>query len=290
MFFQPIIQRFSGARHKNPPGEARIAIVSTPRSGNTWLCQMLDHAYECATRQHGELALYNPLEAPWPNLPDRCIVMTHWHRVEPLPTLWNEHRFLTVTLARHPLDVLISILRYAPCEGSLGWLGGQEGDERPIFGVMPESDAFIQYATSRRAKALLAVSTQWWTAPGVHRIRYEDLVRNPKRQLAQIAKLVGTAPSVSFEEAVTACATQRFRNPITARPIWPGKPGLWRTLLTAHVARRIAAAHEDVFSALGYDCNPDPTLDWRKATHNWSRIISARAASSLAYGPSQSVA
>ncbi len=85
-----------------------------------------------------------------------------------------------------------------------------------------------------------------------------------------------TAPSVSFEEAVTACATQRFRNPITARPIWPGKPGLWRTLLTAHVARRIAAAHEDVFSALGYDCNPDPTLDWRKATHNWSRIISSQ--------------
>ncbi len=50
-------------------------------------------------------------------------MMTHWHRVEPLPTLWNEHRFLTVTLARHPLDVLISILRYAPCEGStrLAW-------------------------------------------------------------------------------------------------------------------------------------------------------------------------
>jgi hypothetical protein len=289
MFFSPIFRRFSGVRHVHPAREARIAIISTPRSGNTWLRYMLDYAYQCSSHDHGELALFNPLEAPWLDLPDRCIIMTQWHPVEPLTTLLKEHRFFTVTLARHPLDVLISILQYAPCEGSLRWLEGEEGDERPIFGVAPESEEFIRYATSRRAQTLLNVSAQWWSTDGCHRIRYEDLVRNPRRQLARIARSMGVAPKVCFEDTVVACTFERLRNPVTARSIWKGKPGLWRTLLTRQVAHRIASAHSSVFSTLGYVCDPDRTLDSRKASQNWSRLVSAKV-SGISVGASKTVA
>lgn len=289
MFFPPIIRRISEMRHPRASGKSRIAIVSTPRSGNTWLRLMLDHAYQFSSRANGELALYNPLEAPWAELPERCIIMTHWHRTEPLPSLLKEHQFNNLTLARHPMDVLISILQYAPCEGSLRWLEGQEGDERPIFGVAPESEEFIRYATSPRAQALLEVSAQWWSTAECHRIRYEELVRNPKRQLARIARTIGVAPTVSFDDTVIACTFERLRNPVTARHFWKGKPGLWRTLLTSQVAQRIGMAHSRVFSTLGYVCNPDRTLTSRRALQNWSRLNAAKT-TGISVGASKSVA
>src|SRR5262245_65691843 len=92
----------------------RVAVVSTPRSGNSWLRRLLDHVYGFSASDRGELPLYNPLEAPWPDLPARCVIMTHWRRAGPLPALLEEHGFRVVTLARDPLDVLISILHYAP--------------------------------------------------------------------------------------------------------------------------------------------------------------------------------
>jgi hypothetical protein len=215
--------------------------------------------------------------------------MSHWHQVEPLTALLNEHRFFQITLARHPLDVLISILQYAPCEGSLRWLDGEGGDERSIYGVAPESEEFIRYATSRRAQALLEVSAEWWSSQECHRIRYEDLVRHPRWQLGRIARRLGAMPEVGFEETVAACTFERLRNPVTARFVWKGKPGLWKTLLTRPVAQRIAAAHARVFAALGYACDPDRSLDSRRATQNWARLVAAKS-SSVPVGASKSVA
>lgn len=236
---------------------------------------MLNQAYQFDSHDNGELHLYNPHETPWSALPDRCVMMTHWHRVEPLVSLLKEHRFTLVTLARHPLDVLLSILQYAPCEGSLRWLEGMNGDERPIFHTSPQSEEFLRYATSPRAQALLDVSAQWWTAPGCHRIRYEELVQNPVQTLSQLARKFRVPPSVSIEDSVEANklerlqSTERQRGQIPARHFWQGKPGLWKNLFSADAANRIAQAHGKVFSTLGYSCNPDPAMDESTAARNW---------------------
>ncbi|WP_406700204.1 sulfotransferase domain-containing protein [Singulisphaera sp. Ch08] len=276
-----ILSRICGKRQGNRQNQVRIAVVSTPRCGNTWFRLMLNHAYQFNRHDHGELHLYNPFETPWSTLPDRCVMMTHWHRVEPLVSLLKEHRFVVVTLTRHPLDVLLSILQYSPCEGSLRWLEGMDGDERPIFHTTPQSEAFLRYATSSRAQALLAVSAQWWTAPGCHRIRYEELVQNPVQTLSRLARKLGAPPSVPFEEAVEANkleqlqTTERQRGQIPAKHFWQGKPGLWRSLLTADAAHQIAQAHSAVFSTLGYSCDPDVALDESTATRNWLRLGAA---------------
>jgi hypothetical protein len=235
---------------------------------------MLRDAYQFDRHEYGEMALYNPVEVPWSALPDRCVMMTHWHRVDPLVSLLEEHDFLVVTLARHPLDVLLSILQYSPCEGSLRWLEGLEGDERPIFRATPQSEEFQRYATGPRARALLAVSTQWWTAPGCHRIRYEDLVGHPQQSLFRLSRTLGVAPSVRFDEAVEVNRMGRLRTPATARHFWQGTPGLWRSLLAPDHAHRIARSHREVFSTLGYSCNPDLSMDDSTATRNWLSLTS----------------
>lgn len=273
-----LLGRIRGILQGNSRNQVRIAVVSTPRSGNTWLRLMLNHAYRFDQHDNGELHLYNPYETPWSDLPDRCVMMTHWHRVEPLVSFLKEHRFTVVTLARHPLDVLLSILQYSPCEGSLRWLEGMNGDERPIFHTTPQSETFLHYATSPRAQALLDVSAQWWTARGCHRIRYEDLVAEPTRTLSQLGRRFGAPPSVSFRESVEAHKLERLqttenqRAHIPARHFWQGKPGLWRSLFSADSAHRIAEAHTKVFSTLGYTCNPDPAMDASEATRNWESL------------------
>jgi hypothetical protein len=235
---------------------------------------MLDLVNGFSSEGRGELALYNPLEAPWSDLPGRCVIMTHWPREGPLPALLEEHVFRVVTLARHPLDVLISILHYAPSGASLRWMEGAQGDERPIFGASPRSAAFLDYATGPRVRALLSVSPVWWSAPRCLRVRYEDLVRDPLGRLSKLTRSLERAPRQRLADAVASCTLDRLRTPETGRHFWKGQPGLWRGLLTAAEARRIEAVHRDVFRALGYACDPDESLDPEQADARWAELCS----------------
>src|SRR5690606_3590182 len=75
----------------------RIAVLSTPRSGNTWLRHLLASLFDLW--QH---AVHRPSDLDWDALPERAVVQLHWHRVEPLVSLVEQHRFRVAVLARHP--------------------------------------------------------------------------------------------------------------------------------------------------------------------------------------------
>ena len=101
----------------------RIAIVSTPRTGNTWLRRMLDSVYSLP-----QIIEDDPRGIEWQRLPERCILQHHWDATPELIAQLDEHRFRVVTISRHPLDVLISILHFASVNSSITayWLGGAE--------------------------------------------------------------------------------------------------------------------------------------------------------------------
>jgi hypothetical protein len=247
----------------------RLAVVSTPRAGNTWLRHLLRSLFRFE-HPDGELAVHLPGDVPWAALPERCVLQLHWHRVEPFVSLLREHRFRVVTLARHPIDVLISILRFAPYQPATArWLAGEGGDERAILGVSPRSSAFLDYATGPRARALLSVTREWWDAADCHRLRYEDLVGNTAAALRQLADAVGGVSPGRITEAIEANSMQRLRDNGHGPHIWKGHPGLWTFLLTAPEAERIAAAHAEVFRDLGYTCQPDHALSADLADENW---------------------
>jgi hypothetical protein len=58
---------------------------------------------------------------------------------------------------------------------------------------------------------------------------------------------------------------------------WQGRPGLWRELLPAKEARRIAAAHQAHLQAHGYVCDPNRRLRGRRADERWDALIVRRA-------------
>jgi hypothetical protein len=253
----------------------RVAVISTPRCGNTFLRHLLGQVYEAR-----ELAVHNPADIDWPALPPDCVLQIHWHRSPDFLSLLQRHRFHIVVLARHPLDVLLSILHYAlHDDSSQRWLEGQTGSEAPIYGAMPCSCAFLQYATGARAAALLAVSRQWWDLPQAQKVHFERLVANPVQELDILLKGFGEPPRRSITDAVAANTLAKLRAHSDTQKVpegdhhfWQGTPGLWKRLLPAEMAFAIAAAHAEVFSALGYVCDPDLLLDRAQADGTWVEL------------------
>jgi hypothetical protein len=255
----------------------RVAIVSTPRSGNTWLRSLLADAYELP-----EVAIHNPADVDWNTLPPDCVLQIHWHRTASFVRTLQEAGFRILTLVRHPLDVLLSILQFCQHDRStLRWLDGENGNERPLYGAMPGSAAFAAYATGGRAAALLSVSTQWWQAPDVCRLRYEALVADPAGQLGGVAEALGAVPRRPLAEVVGRATVPELRVRFKVdHHFWQGRPGLWKTLLTAAAADRIARAQRDAF-ACGYACDPDPQLTPEQADAAWVGLAGYQVADKL---------
>jgi hypothetical protein len=179
-----------------------------------------------------------------------------------------------VTVARHPLDVLISILHFCIFDSeSENWLLGTGGSEAGIYGAMPRSRSFVDYSRGPRAAELLAVTPDWWETAGVVSVRYEDCVRDAADVLQRLENEFGTPRMGSRDSIIEACSLARLRSTATNNHFWQGQPGLWRQLLPAAEAQEIAAAHGSVFDRLGYSCDPDPNLVATSADRNWVQLV-----------------
>src|ERR1017187_6401669 len=193
----------------------KLAIVSTPRSGSTWLRHLLARVY--AAR---EIAVHDLDDVDWAHLAADCILQVHVHPADGLDALVGQG-FRPIVIRRHPLDVLVSILRYAMYEGATRrWLNGDGGTEASIVGAMPGSTAFLQYAIGRRAAALLSVSRAWWDRPATQRVSYETLVADPIGELTRVTDGLGLPLRQSVAVAVAANGFGNLR----ARSGTPGVP------------------------------------------------------------------
>jgi hypothetical protein len=249
----------------------RLAILCTPRTGNVWLRTLLGDLYGIPTT-----AVPNPAEVDWERLPPECVLAVHWHRTSLLVQQLRQAGFRVLVPARHPLDVLISILQFCLHDNStLRWLEGENGNERPIYGSMPGSAAFLDYATGPRAASLLGVSPEWWSDPEALRVRYEDLVADTQGELSRLAEQIGEPPRQPVAQVAAGAGIAQIRQRLSRweHHFWQGRPGLWKTLLTGPVAERIAEAHPAYFNHLGYRCDPDPLLTPGQADANWIRLV-----------------
>src|SRR5262249_21721995 len=150
---------------------------------NTWLRHILSDGYELV----GILA-HSPIDVDWARLPADCILQIHWHQTESFVERLKHYGFRIIVLARHPFDVLISILQFALYSSTARWLEGEGGNESGILGAMPRSDAFLNYCQGPRASVLLNLTREWWSFPGCIRARYEDLVENASIVIARLAE------------------------------------------------------------------------------------------------------
>jgi sulfotransferase family protein len=217
-----------------------------------------------------ERSAHTPDEVGWESLPEACVLQLHWTRKRGFVRTLERNGFQVLVLARHPLDVLVSILHFAVHEPETArWLDGAFGDERSIIGADPTSQAFRSYAISRRARALIDVSSQWWEH-GRASIRYEDLVASPAAELRRIVDAVGVTPKLSPERVVEAVTFESLRNEAVNQHFWQGRPHHWRELIPAAIATEIGRRHSTVIRRLGYELQPDADLSHAAAVGRWN--------------------
>lgn len=246
----------------------RLAVVSTPRTGNTWLRQMLDAVYSLA-----HVVVEEPAQVDWDGLPPRCVLQTHWDPDPGFLSRLESHGFRTITLARHPLDVLVSILHLAsliPVRKQ--WYGGREGGEDGLALATPCSREFLDYASGPRARLLLDVSRNWAARPDCLLVRYELLVADPRERLAELCRAIHPAPERAIGYAVETHQLERARTGVHNQHFWQGRPGHWRRFMPEHEARAAAAPHAAVFAAFGYECDADPSLTTLRAEATWFAV------------------
>ena len=256
----------------------RIAIISTPRSGNTWLRHLISRLYDLP-----QVAVHELDDEGWRALPHSCALQLHWRHEEPFVNRLREEGFRIVCLARHPFDVLLSILHISIYGvESEKWLRGQYGDESGLWGAMPRSLAFLDYAKSERARILFSVTDDWWQTPGTLSIRYEDLVHDCQKELLKLQEWAGPFTGESIDQAIEGTSIQNLRR-VTGhgQHFWLGKPGLWRELLTIVEARELELALSNFISKPGYTCDPDKHLSGLEADKNWIRYFGHELRSNL---------
>lgn len=246
----------------------KIALVSTPRSGNTWLRLMVAGAYGL-----DQLAVHDPFSIDWPALPERSIVQVHWPLDERFAATVESAGFRIMTIARHPLDVLISILHFCGREPQTRqWLLGEAGDEDSIAYKAPTDPCFARYASGARAAALLRVSAQWWRRqPPVQKVRYEALLADPAPALKALEAEWG-APLHDVARVVAEHSLEKLVPTSGNCHYWQGRAGIWQQLIEPALARDIAAAHPDVFAALGYSADTDAAVDPLELRQNWFKM------------------
>jgi len=242
----------------------RIAIVSSPRSGNSWLRGILGDSFEL---QH--IAVHNYLDAD--NIPQRCVFQLHWYHEPNFQAFLSEHQFQVITIARHPLDILISVLHFVRYEPETAkWLGGNCEIPHSLAERSPSSDEFLEYAVNFGSENLLSITYQWWHDHSAIKIRYEDLVGTAEAEAVRISKLL-RVPTERIPGAVAANSLERFKS-LPNRHGWQGRPGLWRELIPFENANTIFARHRPIFEKLGYGIKPT-ALTREKAEKNWASLL-----------------
>lgn len=255
----------------------RIAVMGTPRTGNTWLRELLSEVFDAE-----QVAVHHPSEVAWDALPDRVVLQLHWHPTEYLKRLLRSHGVAVVSLARHPLDVLLSVLRFAQREPNTRlWLAGEGGDESALQAAGPNDEAFLAWAEGPRAAALLAVTPEWWRRSGTVQMTYEQLSGSPVESLRQVAALALGLPTTSLEEA--ACS-QRLAQAVGDKTpqhlhqasggvhVWQAVPGMWERLFLSSSVERIVKAHPAIWGELGYAVPQGGVDDAGEALATWQEL------------------
>jgi hypothetical protein len=244
----------------------RLFLACTPRTGNLWFRKLVSSALGITA-----VAAHTPAEIDWDGLPDGFLVAMHWHRTREMQTLLEERHIDVLVTMRHPLDILISILRFSQFEPATAlWLGGEGGSEAVLKDANPSDRAFLAYALSERAAALFSVSLEWRQQARTV-VRYEDLVANPQQTLQEVVGILGEAPLLPLEEAIRLCEISRMRSS-TGEHCWLGQPGLWRTVIHDEYRQAIYQRHRSVFDAFGYTVE-GPKLTIEEALSNWRGLL-----------------
>jgi hypothetical protein len=189
-----ILNRFS-----IDPSELKIVILSTPKTGNTWLRWLLKEAYRIPIID---------LPSKWTpgctdHLPPRFVTHQHLFPSEDLVRWLVESRVVVLSTIRHPADTFLSLFHYfkwhdTELDSDAAKLkeAMQEDGERPGWKALRFIDSLFPH--------IYAYSLAW-AQLGSRVVRYEDLLADPLEKLREITSKIVPLDEERLTAAVILC-------------------------------------------------------------------------------------
>lgn len=236
-----------------PPG-LRILIVSTPKTGNTWLKHLLAAVYNlpmvtpAMTFDVAEFARFGPSWVAHQHYSPRSEIL-EWAEC-------NDVHLLTTL--RHPGDVLISLYHYVK---------NTQGGEKFGPGVellLADSEkigAHTRQYVETFFFTVLHSSVEWLLAGRSRIVRYEALWRDPLATLAEVSREIKPVSQDALERAVEQSALDLLSQQHPASRFFrQGGEGQWTRDLTPEILAAFRQPpYAAQFVALGYSLDPPAT-------------------------------
>jgi hypothetical protein len=231
----------------------RILILSTPKTGNTWLRHLLAGEYRLP-----QFYVPPPLDcAKLDKAGERWV--THYHiRPNPEVLSWiRTNRAVVITTIRHPGDVLLSL--YDHVHDFRNETLNQDFLRRMLWTGFARN-GMTTYAANQPFSADLDCSLEWMACEGTHTVRYEDLRADPVAALRDVTSRIHPAPLERIEAAVEMCGIDLMRSMAGEFSGFfrQGRVGDWRQMLAPDVVEvlRRQPPYAAQVARLGYSMNP----------------------------------
>jgi hypothetical protein len=231
------------------PDRLKIVILSTPKTGNTWLRWLLHYAYEIPIVE---------LPPEWTpgcadDLPPRFVTHQHLFPSESLVQWLVESRAVALTTIRHPAAAFLSLFHYVKWHDA---------------GSDPTT-ALLKQDGDRPGKNALKYITYWfpqsyaisltWPKLGSHVLRYEDLLVDPLSRLREVTSKIVPLDEERLKAAVFLCKPEQLTRPglVDPRQLRTRLARRWIQELPSEIVDTMAGIQPYVSACkmYGYDWN-----------------------------------
>ena len=162
----------------------KLVIVSTPKSGNTWLRLLLHEVYRLPMPE----IPFEFSEEALSKLPESWVAQQHYFPGQRLLAWAERERAVFLTTIRHPGDVLVSLWHYVHAYANdPRW----EGD--PVGVMRGDRDRPGEQTADYVREGFphyLDLSLAWITNGRSIIVKYEDLCRDPDAELARVVRAI----------------------------------------------------------------------------------------------------
>ncbi len=236
--------------------ELKILILSTPKTGNTWLMSLLAAIYDLP-----KLGLVCPFDRDQASkMGPRWIAFHHFLPDAELVDWIREERPFVLTTVRHPGDVLVSLYHHlrgftqdAVDLGAMRDMLHQPFERREIY--PPARHTFREELDCSIA----------WKRTGLTRVvRYEDLRRRTRSVLLELTAWLGAVPEERIAQAMERCDIGLMRGLAGKHSGFfrSGEAGGWRAVLSAEMLEDFAREpYRSQFEELGYGLDADAAIE-----------------------------